>query len=79
MAISDVRSFPDYEFMDVGNYQPIRLDTITISTEAYASMQHLIERLKEENKHLEYHVSRAESYCRELEDELNAIKSERVL
>lgn len=61
MAISDVRSFPDYEFMDVGDYQPIRLDTITISTEAYDSMQNLINRLKAENK--------------ELKEKLNAINS----
>lgn len=75
MSIEDVQAFDDYEFMDVGNYKPLRTPLVTVSREAWEDMSAYISRLEEENKSLKAQLSEADEYVCELEDKLNAANS----
>lgn len=52
MSWEDVQAFDDYEFMDVGEYKPVRNPLVTVSREAWDDMQAYIERLEVENEQL---------------------------
>lgn len=52
MSIEDVCAFDDYEYMDVGEYKPIRDPLVTVSREAWNDMSAYIERLEKENAEL---------------------------
>lgn len=53
MSIEDVQAFDDYEFMDVGEYKPIRNPMVTVSREAWDDMQSYIKRLEDKVEELE--------------------------
>lgn len=57
MSIEDVQAFPDYEFMDVGEYKPLRDPLVTISRGAWNDTQAYIERLEKENESLKAQLS----------------------
>lgn len=71
MSIEDVQAFPDYEFMDVGNYKPLRTPLVTVSRDAFNDMSAYIERLEKENESLKAQLAEADEYVCELEDKLN--------
>lgn len=75
MSIEDVKAFPDYEFMDVGEYKPLRTPLVTVSREAFDDMSAYIERLEKENESLKAQLSEADEYVCELEEKLNAANS----
>lgn len=75
MSIADVMAFDDYEFMDVGNYKPIRTPLVTVSRDAFNDMSAYIERLEKENESLKAQLAEADEYVCELEDKLNAANS----
>lgn len=52
MSIEDVQAFDDYEFMDVGEYKPLRTPVVTVSRDAWNDMSAYIERLEKENAEL---------------------------
>lgn len=71
MSIEDVQAFPDYEFMDVGSYKPLRTPLVTVSRDAFNDMSAYIERLEKENESLKAQLAEADEYVCELEDKLN--------
>lgn len=71
MSIEDVQAFDDYEFMDVGNYKPLRTPLVTVSRDAFNDMSAYIERLEKENESLKAQLAEADDYVCELEEKLN--------
>lgn len=59
MSIEDVQAFDDYEFMDVGNYKPLRTPLVTVSREAWNEMDSYIGCLESENKRLRKELEEA--------------------
>lgn len=53
MSIEDVQAFDDYEFMDVGEYKPIRDQLVTVSRDAWDDMDAYIKHLEERIVELE--------------------------